>query len=72
VRVSVQMARDQLREGTVTEMRTATSGNGTEKAQRQHFVRTTVVLVGWPVVQVVQQPADWGCESVQRGTPSLP
>jgi hypothetical protein len=40
------MARDQLKVETVMEMGTATSGNGTEKAQRQHFVRTTVVLVG--------------------------
>ena len=51
------MAQDQLKEGTVMEMGTATSVNG--KAQQQHFVRTTVVLVGRPVVQVMQQPANW-------------
>jgi len=53
------MAQDQLKEGTVTEMGTAASVNGTGKAQRQHFVRTTVVLVGRPVAQVMQQTADW-------------
>jgi len=37
----------------------SSSDSGTEKAQRQHFVRTTVVLVGRPVAQVMQQPADW-------------
>ena len=45
--------------GMVTEMGTAASVNGTGKAQRQHFVRTTVVLVGRPVAQVMQQTADW-------------
>jgi len=52
------MAQDPLKEGTVTEMGTAARVNGTGKVQRQHFVRTMVVLVGRPVAQVMQQPAD--------------